>query len=310
MISFGVISMSEKGSFALSAVAKSQNDYTFLLSTIRDMSIMVDNFGTDDQKKRFDDIRLLFKRSAERHYAREFVKSDSLSDEVKPDNNSQSSLELFLQLKLQVASLFDDISKNYLDRSQVIMDSTSREVNDILINYGKNTGNAKYFYRAIDPLTEKKPYKTGDYHYFRDKETLERYLRNGYKLLQDARNLSNNADFQYIKKKQNKTSVDLDYILNINLDIIQYCRQSKQYGIEMHRMLKISEIGDIQKKYNVTLGTINRNPIFDDRIPKDYKVDAIDNQKLLYRIERDRLGLSDNESKSLDSNQKEESSKK
>lgn len=310
MISFGVISMSEKGSFALSAVAKSQNDYIFLLSTLRDMNIMVDNFGTEDQKKRFEDIRLLFKRSAERHYAREFVRSDSLSDDVKPDNNPQSSLELFLQLKLQIASLFDDISKNYIDRSQMIMDSTSRETNDILINYGKNTGNAKYFYRAIDPLNEKKPYKAGDYHYFRDKETLERYLKNGYKSLQDARNLSNNADFQYIKKKQNKTSVDLDYILNVNLDIIQYCRQSKQYGIEMHRMLKISEIGNIQKKYNVTLGMINRNPIYDDRIPKEYKVDAIDNQKLLYKIEKVRLGIDENEPQSADTNQKEGSPKK
>jgi hypothetical protein len=297
IISLAFILTAESGLYALSAVAKSQNDYVFMLSTLRDMNIMVDNFGTDEQKKRFDDIRLLFKRSAERHYAREFIRSDALSEDVKPDNNPQSSIELFMQLKQQVADLFDDVSKNYISRSQLIMDSTSSEVNDILINYGKNTGNAKYFYRAIDPLTEKKPYKSGTYHYYRDKETLERYLKNGYKYLQDAKNLNSNADFLYIKKKQTKTSEDLDYILNVHLDIIQYCRQAKQYGIEMHRMLKVSEVGDIQKKYNITLGAITSYPIFDDRIPQDFKVDAVDNQKLLYKIERDRIGLEQSEPK-------------
>jgi hypothetical protein len=279
-----------RGAFALSAAAKSQIDYVFMLSTIRDMNIMVDNFGNEEQKKKFEDIRVLFKMSAERHYAQDFVKPLTLNEENQPENNSQSSIELFTQLKIKISLLFDELSNNYISRSQMILDSTSGDVNDILINYGKNSGDAKYFYRAIDPTTEIKPYKSGNYHYYRDKETLERYLRNGYKSLQDARNLSNNSDFIYIKSKQNKSQEDLNYIVKTNLDIIRYCRQAKQYGIEMHRMLKLTNLGSIQRKYNITIGTITRYPIYDDRIPEDYKVDAVDNMKLLFKIERDRTG--------------------
>ena len=37
------------------------------------------------------------------------------------------------------------------------------------------------------------------------------------------------------------------------------------------------------------MGKINKNPIYDDRIPEVYKVDAVDNQKLLYKVEKQRI---------------------
>jgi hypothetical protein len=280
----------ERDLFATSAAIKSQNDYVMMLTMIREMRIMVENFGTDDQKKKFDDIKALFKKSAERHYAQEFIKPDTLTEDTKPDSNAQSSLELFLQLKSKVADLFDEISKNYIDRTQLILDSTSKEANDVLIEYGKNTGLAKFFYKAIDPVSEKKPYDASKYHYYRDKETLERYLKHGYRMLQEARNLFNGPDFVYIKAKKEKDTDDFNFLLKTHMDIIKLCRQSKLYGFEMHRILKLSSLGAIQTKYNVSFGEIEHNPLYDDRIPEEYKVDALDSLKLEYRIEKDRIG--------------------
>ncbi|MGL4369309.1 MAG: hypothetical protein ACRCUT_06520 [Spirochaetota bacterium] len=276
--------------FALSAAVKSQNDYAGTLEMIRDLRVIVENFGTDAQKKKYEDIRIYFKQSAERHYAGEFIKPDALTEDAQPDNNAQSSVEMFNRLKLQMSELFDEIANGYIIRAQMLLDSTSKETNDILIDYGKNTGSAKYFYRPIDPLTEKKPYNPGKYHFYRDKETLERYLKSGYKALQDARTLYNNPDYMYIKAKKNKTSGDLDFLLSSQQGVIKYCRQAKQYGIEIHRILKETSLVAIQKKYNVSLGTIVRSPLYDDRIPEEFKVDAIDNQKQIFSLEKETIG--------------------
>ena len=279
-----------QSAFALSAAVKSQNDYVKTLDSLRDLRIIVENFGSDDQKKRYEEVKALFKQSAERHYAQEFIRPDTMTEDAQPDNNAQSSTELFTKLKGELTVVLDGVAKSYIERSQSIMDSTAKETNDILIEYAKNTGMGKYFFRPVDPLTEKKPYNADKYHFFRDKESLERYLKNGYKALQDARNIYNNPDYIYIKGKQNKTPDDLNYLLAQQQGIIKYCRQSKQYGIEIHKVLKQSSLDAIQRKYNITLGTITKYPIYDDRIPEEYKVDAIDNQKLIFKIEKERIG--------------------
>lgn len=276
--------------FALSAAVKSQNDYVSSLDTLRDLKIIIDNFGSDDQKKKFEDIRALFKQSSEKHYAQEFIRPDALTENAQPDNTTQYSIELFNKLKSQISILLDEVAKGYIDRSQAILDSTAKETNDILIEYSKKSGLGKYFYRSIDPLSEKKPYNTEKYHYFKDREALEHYLKNGYKSLQDARTLYNDPDYTYIKAKQTKSTVDLDYLLYKQQGMIKHCRQAKQYGIEIHKILKESALGSIQRKYNITLGTITKYPIYDDRIPEEYKVDAIDNQKLIFKIEKERIG--------------------
>jgi hypothetical protein len=290
LVLISIVFGSVGAAFAISAAEKSMQDYVYTLTLIRDMAIMVENFGTDDQKKKFEDIRTAFKITSERHYAQEFLRPVTLDEEAKPDNNAQYSTELFLQLKGKIADLMNELSKNYISRSQQILDSTSKDTNEILIEYGKNSGLAKYFYRAIDPLVDiNKPYQTDKYHYFHDKETLERYLKNGYKALQDARNLINNPDFIYVNNKKDKSDADLNFILNTEVGITTHCRQAKRNGIEIHKLLNSSSLGSIQRKYNVTLGKINNNPIYDDRIPEVYKVDAVDNQKLLYKVEKQRI---------------------
>lgn len=276
--------------FAISAAVKSQQDYVLTLDSLREVNIMVENFGTDIQKKKFEDLKALFRKAAEKYYAREFTSPDSLTDQTVSDNASQNSVELFQQLKIQMSGLSDELSVTYIAKTQNILDSTSKEVNDILINYGKNSGLYNYFYKPIDPLTEKKPYTAGNYHFFRDKQSLETFLKNGYKALQDAKNLYNHPDFIYLKEKKNKTSADLDSMLVSELKVIKFCRLAKQYGIEIHKLMKINQLGDIQKTYNMSLGTISKLPLFDDRIPEDYKVDAIDNMGLVYTIEKSSQG--------------------
>jgi hypothetical protein len=257
--------------FAISSAVKSQMDYVFTLNHIREIRVIVDNFGNDEQKKEFEEIKTIFNRASEEFYAQNFI----------------SSYQKFFNLKERLSVFMENVAAMYIKRSQDVLDSTSKASFDILINYGKGGPMAKYFRKPFNPLEDIKPYKEEEYHFFHSRETIERYLRGGYKNLQDARNLMADPDLEIIKAKKNKTSANLDFMISRYSIAVENCRLAKQYGIEIHKMIKVHQIGEIQRKYNLPGATLE--PIFDDRIPEDFKLDANDNIKLIHSIEKERL---------------------
>lgn len=275
--------------WAISPAEKSEKNYVLAIKTIRNLRIIIENFGTKEQKEKFNNITKLFQKASERHYAQEFAKPTSYTGYIKQDNNYQSSVDMFLEFKVKVNLLYDEIVKQYIDRSKKILDSTSEKATQVIIKFGKNSGMAKYFYEPVNPLTDSKPYKSSEYHYFHERQKIEAYLKNGYKYWQDARNIYNNTDFDYIRNKKIKKSTELNYMIEQYNYIIDYTRQSKQYGIEIHKILNNTELTNIVRKYSITTGTVNRFPVYDDRIPSEFKVDSIDNKKMLYKVELERV---------------------
>jgi len=258
-------------SSALSPSMKSRNDYRFTLDKLRTMRIIIENFATDEQQKKYDEIKALFQNASEEYYAQNFT----------------SSHQKFFKVKTELLNMIDTFSQDYMKRTKNILDSTSKESFDILIEYSKGSGLAKYFYKPFNPLEDVKAYKEENYHFFHDRTRIESYLKNGYKRLQDARNIYENDDLNYLKNKEDRTHKHLELLINRYIDIIENCRQAKQYGIEIHKILKAHEIIAIQEKYGIKGNTLE--PIFDDRIPEEYKVDANDNMSLIHSIEKSRL---------------------
>ncbi len=258
-------------SYAVSAAVKTQNDYIYSLDHLRNVRIIVENYGNEDQKKQYDDIKIQFNGASEDFYAQ----------------NYSSSYQKFYNVKERLAALMENIAAMYISRTQQILDSTSKASFDIIIKYSNSGGLKKYFAKPYNPVEDIKPYKEDEYHFFYDKKTIERYLHGGYKKLQDAKNIMNDPDLQMIKAKKTRTSSNLDFILSKYSDVISTCRLSKQYGIEIHKLLKTHQIGDILRKYNLESAALD--PIFDDRIPEEFKVDANDNLKLIHSIEKERL---------------------
>ncbi len=256
---------------AVSSAVKSQEDYVFTLDVMRSLKVIVENFGDPDQLKKYDEIKSQFTSASEEFYAQNFV----------------SSYQKFYNLKERIVTLSEIVSEMYIKRTKEILDSTTKDSFDILLKYSRSGGLIKYVKKPFDPVFGIKNYKEEEYHFFQDKEIIERYLRNGYKKLQDARNVLNDQDFQYVKNKKTRTSENLDFIITRNMKAISDCRLGKQYGIEIHKIIKVHLIGEIQKKYN--LPNIPLDPVFDDRIPEQYKVDANDNLRLIHAIEKERL---------------------
>ncbi len=257
--------------FAVSESVRAQNDYIFTLGVLREIRVIVDNFGDQEHKNQYEAVKAQFNTASEEFYAQNF----------------SSSCQKYHNVKERLIVLMESIADNYIKRTQAILDSTSKSSFDIIIKYGNKGGLKQYFTRAYNPVEDIKPYKEEEYHFFHDKETIERYLRNGYKKLEEAKRIFNDSDLAILKKKKRKTPANLDYIIGRYTIAVSRCRLGKQYGIEIHKLIKSHLIGDILKKYNLTDQALD--PIFDDRIPEEYKVDANDNLTLVHSIEKERL---------------------
>lgn len=274
---------------AVSPAVTSQEDYVYTLGLIRDLVIIVDNFGTDDQKKRFAEIRTKFQRASERHYAQDFITASSLSEDVPADNTRRTSNELFYDLKMDLIAFLKEMSGVYQSRTQEMLDLIATDATNVIVEYGRNSGLWKYFFRPIDPLVEKRPYDPRTYYYFHRRQKIEANLSDAYKSLQDSRELLENGDYRYIVDKPKKTKREINFIIDSYMGIIKYCRQAKKNGIEIYKVLNEKDLNDIIRKYDITMGAIGKYPIYDDRVPEKYKVDAVDVEKMLYRIEKTRV---------------------
>ncbi len=257
--------------FAVSAAKKSEDDYKFILYNLRSIRITIDNFGTDEQKNQYSGIQGLFQKATEEYYAQNFF----------------SSQDKYYKTKENLIQLLKNMSDLYISRAREILDSTSKRAIDILIKYDKNTAFAKYFREPYNPIDDIKAYDEKEYHLFQDKKRIESYLRNGYKKLQIANNLLSDPDFKIILEKEKKTNKNLEYILKQYISVISSCKYAKSYGIEIYKVININQIGEILDKYGITLKKLM--PIYDDRIPEEYKIDANDNSSLVHSFEQKKL---------------------
>ncbi len=259
----------------ISASMKAKKDYRLTLDVLRKLSTIIANFPDVDKNKNYDKIKNLFQSAGEDYYGRNFTEA----------------VIKYTTLKKELITFLDIAAKQYLDRTKSILDSTAKESFDIIIDFGKESSFSTYFHKPFDPLKDVKPYskKYGpkDYHFFKDKTLIETYLKEGYMMYHYSNNIYEDPEIAILKTKKRMTPQNMKYIIERYIFVIQFCRQAKQYGIEIHKIRKIHEIGDILRKYDLSGAKLT--PIFDDRIPENFKVDAIDNLNLLYSIEKKRL---------------------
>lgn len=258
--------------YAISPAVKSTQDYAMTLDSIRALRIMVENFGDDQLKKKYSDLRAEFQDASENYYGQDFTASASK----------------FKKVKMDLIGLLEIIDDLYLKRTKEILDSTSKDTFDSLIEYSKQSGLAAYFARPYDPLKDIKPYDSDKYHLFHDRERISSYLREGYKKYQMAKSIYEDPEIALLKKKSALTMKNMNFIISQYIIVITLCREAKECGIEIHRVKNINELGKSMVKYNVSHGSIV--PIYDDRIPEKYKVDANDNMKFIHAVEMKRLG--------------------
>ena len=277
--------------YPVSNAVISNQEYRNSLEILRELNIIISNFGTDAEKEELKKIKNDFQIAAQRHYGRHFINVTSLTYKKEESEEKATSIDLFYDLKLQLIDLYSNLSEFYIFRTQEILDSIAKDTVDIIIEYGRGGGKSKYFFsRPIDPLKDNKPYDADKFHYFRIRATVEEYLDSGYRNLEDARRVFDDVDYIYIMSKEKKTNKELSFVLQKHRDAIKLARQGKECGIAIYQTLYTHKMSEILYKYDVSSHNVAQFPIYDDRIPEPYKVDATDNRKLLFSVEKQRIG--------------------
>jgi len=262
--------------YSISISELSSKDYRFTTETIRNMKTMIRNFKDKELTDKYDLALKKFEEASHEHYSL----------------NYDSSASKFYNLKMDLMNLSEKLALSYIERTTKLLKDSAVENKalNVFVNFGKNNSFALYYNKPFNPLKDVKPYtkdfQSKDFHFFDDSEKIERYLKNAYYHLAMAKKQMNDSVIPYLKNKKKIKTFGINYIIEKHLNAIKLCRIAKECGIEIYRVTNYHSTGLILEKYDITVTQIT--PIFDDRIPEKYKVDAIDNQKLLYEIEKER----------------------
>ncbi len=267
-----IMAISAQPCFAISTALKDDLDYNTILRFLRFTALPVENFAGEEQKKKYEVLKETFREASAEYYSKKY----------------ETAFRKFNVVKEELALLMEEISQVYLKRTEALLDSTTKTAFDIIVKYSKHTDFYRNLKKPFDPVNSNKTYNEEKFHFFYDRGRIEIYLNYGYKKLSEARAIYNDPDFNYLKNKKIKSRRELNFILDKYSELISICRQAKNYGLEIYKIYNTNKTGEILIKYNIA-GTSRIDPIFDDRIPEDYKIDSIDNEKLSFTAEKSRI---------------------
>lgn len=272
-------------SLAISPAVKSNKDYYLTTKVLREMKSMMTNFKTDDNQKSYDILMKKFEEATLDYYGA----------------NYDSSAIKYYNLKLELIKTLENLCNLYIDRTKEILTATAADNNtiEVFLTFSKSSGYAKYFNTPFNPLKDVMPYNdkftARDFHLFYDLQRVESCLKDGNFNYNQAKRIFTDPEIAFIKSRKKITQVQLDYIIDKYMKTIEFCRLAKQQGLEIYKIKNDYATSMIQVKYNLTKYQIT--PIFDDRIPEKFKVDAVDNAKLLYPVEVERRKKTESKNK-------------
>ena len=271
-----VLILIAESAFPVSVGVRSSKDYAFTMRVLREIKPMIENFRTDESYKVYQNLQAGFEDATKDYFS----------------NNFDSSYRKFYNLKLEMMKFLEDLSKSYLERTEKILKASidDNKAIQVFVEYNKHSGYAAYFRKPFNPLIDVKPYNdefsAQDFHFFYDAPKIEDYLHSGYFYHGEANRIYNGSDIEFIKSRKKMKTENIDFVIERYLSVIGLCRKSKQCALEMYKNKNDYTTGGILDKYKIRKSQIT--PIFDDRIPEEYKVDAVDNVKLFYSIEVER----------------------
>ncbi len=276
IVLFLAILFINNNAFPISQGVQSSKDYYFTMSVLRQVKPMIENFKTDELYASYQKLLKNFEEATLDYYS----------------NNYDDSYVKFYNLKLEMMKFLEQLADVYIKRTKLLLSASIKDNNaiNIFLEYNKQSGYAEYFKKPFDPLKDVKPYNADftakDFHFFYDSPKLEDWLHSGYYYQSMASKIFQDKEIEFIKTRKKIKTDNINYIIEKYLDVISYCRTAKQCALEIYKCKNEHDTGAILAKYKIRKDQLT--PIFDDRIPEDYKVDAVDNVKLLYTVELER----------------------
>ena len=237
-----------------------------------------------------------------------------------------SSYKRFLDTEILIERILEEISQFYIERTQDMLKDSIEKIDkqspndktliEISTDYSKLSFEDKKAkgLRSFPFPGKKRNYDEKNFHYIRDNYKIQLSVENSYKYLRESKEMRIKAlkigldleDHKKLSSEERKKRIGYYF------DTIELCKKAKVNAIQTFRLkypynnyylynieAKKNEKaeGESNRVYiedhtmdftkNKYVNYRNISPIFDNRIPAKYKIDAIDNQNLVYVHEID-----------------------
>lgn len=255
-----------------------KNSHFYMVS----LETPISNFGSEENKKSYAEIKKKYTSALGFYYERDYAEAYRLYSEV------QKSIE----------SLAEDLSLQYIERTQkILVDFTSRII-DLETKYDKSSELAKtlrtnrvsyYDAEAKKELMSNRFYSPKIVHKSYDRFSILDNLEYGYGNLGKAKFVRERAQAQdkYLLEGQAPTTRMRDKKVRAYIATIKHSREAKANALRMfqlyNRLDEYTVQGNVifdketkEFKENPFLVESRIDPIFDQRIPEEYRIDAED----------------------------------
>ncbi len=249
---------------AVSVTEKAKEKLTQNREYIVELEIILENFGTDEQKAEYAEIKDGYLAGLSYFLQKKYA----------------GSYSKLLEAQKRLEKLYEQLSMDYIERTNEMLHNVAKQYVDINIKYDYNSELVARYEKTREPPDEKLSYDPKNYHLYYDKYDIYNNINVGYSRLGDAERVRTYAmelEKWYEEGKEMDPSVHSTRIEHYSI-AINLCREAKRNVIRAYQLMNRNDIYTVQTEFADNRFAIEKHldPVFDPRIPDEYKVDASD----------------------------------
>ena len=230
----------------------------------------IGNFGSLEQKQKYADIRFDYSRSLTFYFEDDF----------------REAYRGFLDVLESLEGLYEELSINYVDRVNSILQEAVRALVEVDIKYNRDADIINRILQDIEPPYEKPYYEETEFHFVYDKKAMTSSMDRAYYLLGLAKQLRREGVSLDRRLEANRTLPPPLRVKRVEnyMKAVSLCRKAKLNGIRVYQLIYRNRLVEAQKEYwgNPTFYEHKIDPVFDTRVPEDYVVDLNDAKNRLH----------------------------
>jgi len=259
--------------FSVSVAEKAREKFLENKEYIVAMDIAMQNFGTDEYKNSYTEIKDGFMQGMQLYLVGNYTKA----------------YEQLVDTQIKLEKIYESMSIDYIERTSLMLQEVAKKYVDINIKFDKNTDLVRRFQLDREAPKEERSYDPNEYHLVYDKRDIISNLKVGYSKLGDAQRIRQDAidlakyyeEGKPLDPRVRASRIE-SYYITINL-----CREAKQNVIRIYQLMNRNDIYTVQTEFrgNRFAKEEHLPAVFDPRIPDEYKKDASDALNLIHEEE-------------------------
>ncbi|MDH4263093.1 MAG: hypothetical protein OEV78_08620 [Spirochaetia bacterium] len=260
--------------YSISIAEKAREKVVENRQFIYSLEIPMKNFGSTEQKNDYNAIKDQYMIGLGYFY----------------EGNYVNSYKELLDAQIKLDKLYEKISMDYIERTTKILQELVKSAVEIDIEFNKDSDLVRRFQTDREAPKEKVAYDPKKFHFVYDKRTIARNIALGFSHLGDAKRIRDEAVSFEEKNYEEGQKVDpaiYKYRLNNYQSVIDLCRAGKKNAFNVYQLINRNEVYSVQKDFkgNRFARESKLLPVFDPRIPDNYKIDASDTLNLVHEDE-------------------------